>query len=34
MEEYDAGKLSPNSGLNYESSNLILILIAGKQVFS
>ena len=33
IEGYDAGKLSPNSGLNYKSSNLILILTE-KQVFS
>lgn len=33
IQGYDAGKLSPNSGLDYESSNLILIL-TGKQVFS
>ena len=33
IEGYDARKLSPNSGLNYECNNLILIL-TGKQVFS
>ena len=32
IEGYDAGKLPPNSGLSYESRNLIVILI-GKQVF-